>query len=131
MIVKEWWGSNEEFFKKINEKKFKKKKKFFFSLKKKKEKIYLGISLELLQSVWVRFSFSWLVIPAYTSPYLQAPSGVVGVSYRDFNLLHTSLLKRFPLFIWLLFAGLFRPNFRPDTGGHFFVCLFVLFCFCF
>ena len=35
------------------------------------------------------------------------PSGVVGVKYRDFNLLHLSLLKRFPLFIWLLFAGLF------------------------
>ena len=36
-----------------------------------------------------------------------APSGVVSVNYRDFNLLHRSLLKRFPLFIWLLFAGLF------------------------
>ena len=27
-------------------------------------------------------------VPAYTSRYLQAPSGVVGVTYRDFNLLH-------------------------------------------
>ena len=34
-------------------------------------------------------------------------SGVVGVLYRDFNLLHWSLLKWFPLFTWLLFAGLF------------------------
>ena len=45
--------------------------------------------------------------PAYTSQYLYAPSSVVGVNYRDFNLLHLSLLKWFPLFIWLLFAGLF------------------------
>ena len=29
------------------------------------------------------------------------------VNYRDFNLLHLSLLKQFPLFIWLLFAGLY------------------------
>ena len=36
--------------------------------------------------------------PAYTSRYLQAPSGVVGVTYRDFNLLHRALLERFPLF---------------------------------
>ena len=35
------------------------------------------------------------------------PFRVVGVIYRDFNLLHQSLPKRFPLFIWLLFAGLF------------------------
>ena len=35
---------------------------------------------------------------------IKAPSSIVGVTYRDFNLLHWSLLKRFPLFIWLLFA---------------------------
>ena len=46
-------------------------------------------------------------IPAYTYRYLQAPSGVVGDTYRGFNLLHRSLLKRFPVFIWPLFAGLF------------------------
>ena len=32
------------------------------------------------------------------------PSGVVGVTYRGFNLLHRPLLKRFPVFIWLLFG---------------------------
>ena len=69
--------------------------------------MYLGISLALLRSVWVWFSFRWLLVPAYTSRCLQAPSGVVGVTYRDFNLLHRPLLKWFPLFIWLLFAGLF------------------------
>ena len=29
--------------------------------------------------------FQELLAPAYTSRYLQAPSGVVGVTYRDFN----------------------------------------------
>ena len=49
----------------------------------------------------------------------MAPSSVVSVNYRDFNLLHRSLLKRFPLFIWLLFAGLFSTNCCADTlsGG--------------
>ena len=68
-----------------------------------------------MQSVWVRFSFRWLLVPAYTSRYLQAPSGVVGVTYRDFNLLHRSLLKRFPLFGFSLLVSSV-PNFRPDTG---------------
>ena len=54
-------------------------------------------------SVW----FQTVLFSAYTSQYLQAPSGVVGVIYRDVNLLHWSLLKQFPLFIWLLFVGLF------------------------
>ena len=35
-----------------------------------KVKIYLGISLELLLSVWVPFSFRQLLVPAYTSLYL-------------------------------------------------------------
>ena len=32
--------------------------------------------------------------------------------------MHRSLLKRFPLFIWLLFAVSSVPNFCPDTGGR-------------
>ena len=44
--------------------------------------------------------------------------GVVGVTFRDFNLLHRSFLKRFPLFIWLLFAISSVSNFCPDTGGR-------------
>ena len=43
--------------------------------------------------------------------------GLVGVAFRDFNLLHRTFLKRFPLFIWLLFALFSVSNFRPDTGG--------------
>ena len=69
-----------------------------------------------MPSVWLWFSFRQLLLPAYTSRYLQAPCGVVGVIYRDFNLLRRSLLKRFPLFIWLLFALSSVPSFRPDTG---------------
>ena len=33
-------------------------------------------------------------------------------------MLHLSLLKRFPLFIWLLFAVSSLSNFLPDTGGR-------------
>ena len=103
----------------IKEKKLKKKrkKKFLLNLRKNIQ-IYLGISLELLQSVQVQFNFRQLLFPAYTSRYLQAPSGVVGVTFRDFNLLHRSFLKRFPLFIWLLFAVSSVSNFRPGTGGR-------------
>ena len=57
-------------------------------------------------------------IAPHTSRYLQAPSGVVGVIYRGFNLLHWSLLKCFPLFIWLLFAVSSVSNFLPDIGGR-------------
>ena len=39
-------------------------------------------------------------------------------AFRDFNLLHRTFLKRFPLFIWLLFAVSSVSNFRPHTGGR-------------
>ena len=81
-----------------------------------------------MQAVWVWFSSRQLLVPAYTSRYLQAPTGVVGVNYRDFNLLHRSLLKQFPLFTWLLFAVSSVSNFCPDTSGQRWsllqVCLF-------
>ena len=79
--------------------------------------MYLGISLEVLRSVWVWFSFRQLLVPAYTSRYLQAPFGVVGVTYGDFTLLHQSLLKRFPLFVWLCLPVSSVPNFRPEQAG--------------
>ena len=106
-ILKE--NKREKIFKK------KERKKFFLNLSKNIH-ICLGISLELLQSVQVQFNFRQLLFPAYNSRYLQAPSGVVGVTFRDFNLLHQSFLKRFLLFIWLLFAVSSVSNFRPDTG---------------
>ena len=39
----------------------------FKKLKNVNSKIYLGISLELLQSVWGQFSFRSFLVPAYTS----------------------------------------------------------------
>ena len=46
-------------------------------------KIYLGISLDLLQTVWGQFSFRQFLVPAYTSSQgLQAPSNVVSANYR-------------------------------------------------
>ena len=78
--------------------------------------VYLGISLELLQQC--RFSsildssfFQLTLLDIY-----RTPSGVVGVAFRDFNLMHRTFLKRFPLFIWLLFALSSVSSFRPDTG---------------
>ena len=100
----EQWGSlkdnKREKIEKRKKRKEKKKKNFFLNLATKQQNmpIYIGISLELLQSVQVQFNFVQLLFPAYTSRYLQAPSGVVGITFRDFNLLHPSFLKRFPLF---------------------------------
>ena len=78
-------------------------------------KIYLGISLELLRAVQGQFSFRQFLVPAYTFQYLQPLSNVVGVNYRDFNLLHLSLPKWFPLFIWQVSSV---SNFCPDTRGR-------------
>ena len=81
-------------------------------------KIYLGISLELLWALGGQFSFRQFLVPAYTSQYLQAPSNVAGVNYRDFNLLHLLLPKWLPLFIWLLlFVGLFSVQFPQGGRG--------------
>ena len=44
-------------------------------------KIYLGISLELLQTVWDQFIFRQFLGRACTSQGLQAPSYVVGANY--------------------------------------------------
>ena len=43
-------------------------------------KIYLGLSLVLLWTVWSQFIFRQFLDPAYTSQDLQAPSYVVGAS---------------------------------------------------
>ena len=87
-------------------------------------KIYLGTSLELLWAVWGQFSFRQFLVPAYTSQDLQAPSNVVDVNYRDFNLFHLSLPKKFPLFIWLLVCRslqcLISALTQGGGGGHFF-----------
>ena len=48
---------------------------------------------------------------------------MVSINYRDFNLLHLSLLKRFPLFIWLLLQVSTVSNFHPDTQAEVVSCL--------
>ena len=44
--------------------------------------MYLGISLVLLRAVWGQFSIRELLVPAYPSQGLQAPSNVVNANYR-------------------------------------------------
>ena len=46
-----------------------------------KVKIYLGLSLVVLWTVWGQFIFRYFLDPAYTSQDLQAPSCVVGANY--------------------------------------------------
>ena len=88
-------------------------------------KIYLGISLELLQAVSGQFSFRQFLVPAYTSQDLQGPSNVVAANYRGFNLLQLSLPKRSPLFIlassvcWSL-QCLISTLTQGGKGGHLF-----------
>ena len=45
-------------------------------------KIYLGLSLVVLQAVWGQFIFGQFLGPAYISQDLQAPSYVVSTNYR-------------------------------------------------
>ena len=44
-------------------------------------KIYLRLSLDLLQTVWGQFIFRWFLGPACTSQDLQVPFYVVGANY--------------------------------------------------
>ena len=53
------------------------KKKIFLIVK-----IYLGLSLVLLWTVWGQFTFRQFLDPAYTSQDLQVPSYVVGANCR-------------------------------------------------
>ena len=89
---------------------------FFVCLIKKSSNICRNFSGVVAVSVG---SLQFQIDPrsSYTSRYLQAPSGVVGVTYRDFNLLHWSLLKWFPLFGFSLQVSSVS-NFCPDTGGR-------------
>ena len=85
-------------------------------MKKKKEKKIFLIKKNNNNSKNISRNFSGAVAGSMGSVQslfeltllnISRPLPVVGVNCRDFNLLHLSLLKQFPLFIWLLFAGLF------------------------
>ena len=83
-------------------------------------KIYLGISLELLQAVWGQFSFRQFLIPAYTSQGLQAPSSVVSANYRVL-ICCTCHFQSSSLFVYFGFLCLHVSsvsNFYPDTRGQ-------------
>ena len=69
---------------------------------------------------------------AYTPRYLQAPYGVFSVLYKDFNLLHRSLLKRFS-FVYLAsvcrsLQGLLSALTQAGGGGLLFRLLVPLRC---
>ena len=93
------------------------------NLKNDNSKIYLGISLELLQAVWGQFSFRQFVVPAYTSSGgLQAPSNVVSANYRVL-ICCTCHFQSSSLQIFLVYFGFYFlqvssvSNFHPDTRG--------------
>ena len=66
--------------------------------------VFSGFGLKSLASGFQFYSSNSLK----SSPTMQ--------HFRDFNPLHRSFLKPFPLFIWLLFAISLVSNFRPDIG---------------
>ena len=72
-------------------------------------KIYLGISLELLWTVWGQFSFRQFLDPAYASQDLQAPSNVASANDRVLICCTCHFQSgSLCLFQLLLFAGLFN-----------------------
>ena len=84
------------------------------------KKIYLGLSLVLLWTVWGQFIFRYFLDPACTSQDLQAPSYVVGANYRAL----ICCTCHFPLFIlassvcWSL-PCLISALTQGGGGGHF------------
>ena len=83
-------------------------------------KIYLRLSLELLQTVWGQFSFRQFLDLAYTSQDLQAPSKVVSVNYRVL-ICCTCHFQSSSLFVYFGFLCLqvsSVSNFYPDTRGR-------------
>ena len=84
--------------------------------------MYLGISLELLKSVWGQFSFRQFLVPACIySQCLQAPSNIVNGNYRvliccSCHFQTSSLL--FVYFGFLCFQVSSVSNFCPDTRGY-------------
>ena len=93
------------------------KKNFFFNLTTTTTKICKYIQ-DFLWSCCSQCRFSSILDSSFLQLTLldiyRPLSGVVGVAFRDFNLLHRTFLKRFPLFIWLLFAVSSVSNFCPE-----------------
>ena len=81
-------------------------------------KIYLGLSLVVLWTVWGQFIFRQFLDPAYTSQDLQAPSYVVGANCRVliYCTCHFQGGSLCFSFFCLLVSSV--SNFRPDTRGR-------------
>ena len=81
-------------------------------------KIYLGLSLVLLWTVWGQFIFRQFLDPAYTSQDLQAPSYVVGTNYRVliYCTCHFQGGSLCFTFFCLLVSSV--SDFHPDTRGR-------------
>ena len=86
-------------------------------------KIYLGLSLVLLWTVWGQFIFRQFLDPAYTSQDLQAPSCVVGANYRVliYRTCHFQGGSLCFSFFCLLVSSV--SNFCPDTRGRWWTLL--------
>ena len=91
-------------------------------------KIYLGFSLELLQTVQGQFIFRQFLSLAYTSQGLQAPSYVVGANYRVliYCTCHFQSSSLYFSFFCLLVSSV--SNFCPDTRRAVVVTFFRLTC---
>ena len=80
-------------------------------------KIYLGLSLVVLWSVWGQFIFGQFLGPAYISQDLQAPSYVVDTNYRVLICCTCHFQgDSFGFIFCLLVSSVF--DFRPDTRGR-------------
>ena len=86
-------------------------------------KIYLGLSLQLLQTVWGQFIFRQFLDPAYISQDLQAPSYAVSANYRV--LIYCTVTSKvvpavyFSFFCLLVSQCQISALTQGGRGGHF------------
>ena len=94
----------------------------FQKIKNDNSKIYLGITLELLRTMWGQFSFRQFLVTAYMSfQGLQALSNVVNANYRVLLCCtcHFQSGSLFPVYFgFLCFQVSSVSNFHPDTRGR-------------
>ena len=81
-------------------------------------KIYLGLSLVLLWTVWGPFIFRQFLDPAYTSQDLQAPSCVADADYRVLIYCTCHFQGSTLCFSFFCLLVSLVSNFCPDTRGR-------------
>ena len=98
-------------------------------------KIYLGISLELLRTVWGQFSFRYFLVPAYSSQGLQAPFSAQSMLTTGFSSVAPVTSRAVPSSLFILTSSvckslqcLISALTQGGEGGHLFrlTCSFVL-----